>query len=379
VQRLRHYLFAPLSVAALRLVALAAATDPGTQILIEQPQLLLPLIRAARIPWPDASVAALSSSASALPWLPTPRMHFSAALRLAEPALAALQAVASVFALRRPLLDMGAPPLLLQTAAAGPAWDNTAPFVQKLSATALASVLSRRPAALAKDASNAAATGAPSADEMSSFDLEDLGSAGGTSLESAHVQCLWPLRQAAEEVLRVMCDKSGAIGALDDASAAAAPSALSGLGGDSSSSALASIAEDAANDMSGGRTSSVADGSPASAAASPLRKNTMSVGQVKSNAFHNAAMSIVASNAASRLSHAGSGSFAIYAAERSVRGAPPLGIHLQVRLARGVRGRCFCSSLNSAFSSIAGDYRHCQCDSESHHPRSISYVVPFRA
>lgn len=348
VQRLRLYLVAPLSVAALRLIALAAATDPGTQLLIDQPQTLVPIIRAARTPWPGAPLdEPLASDAEIrLPWVPSARMCYSAGLRISEPALDVLLAIAPVFALRQPLLDLGVPPLLMQVATGGPVWapraqatdasgaltENTAAaFSPRLSSMALAALLARRPDRLVR-ASTGDAAAESAEDEVSSFDLEDTGT--GAPPDATHVLWLWPLRLAAEDCLRILCDKSGSTtSALSDAAVASpAPTMLQRSSRVSVMSAgFALIAEEAAAELEtddGDAAGSLTPSPLRSPSASPLRKK--SVGVAKAALFRSAGAAVVAAQSLVRLS-SGSGSFAVSAAERSVRGAPPLVNHLQVR------------------------------------------------
>ena len=351
VQRLRLYLVAPLSVAALRLFALAAATDPGTQHLIDQPQTLVPIIRAARTPWPAAplDVPLTGDTEIRLPWVPSARMCYSAGLRISEPALGVLLAIAPVFALRPPLLDLGVPPLLMQVATGGPVWapraqstdtsgalteNAAAAFSPRLSSMALAALLARRPDRLVRASTGDATDSAE--DEVSSFDLEDTGT--GAPPDATHVLWLWPLRLAAEDCLRILCDKSGSTtSALSDASVASpAPTMLQRSSRVSVMSAgFALIAEEAAAELETDDGDAAGPLTPSplrSPSASPLRKK--SVGVTKAALFRSAGAAVVAAQSLVRLS-SGSGSFAVSAAERSVRGSPPLVNHLQVRRLQG--------------------------------------------
>ena len=195
---------------------------------------------------------------------------------------------------------------------------------------ALAALLARRPDRLIR-ASTGDAAAQSAEDEVSSFDLEDTGT--GAPPDATHVLWLWPLRLAAEDCLRILCDKSGSTtSALSDAAVASAPTMLQRSSRVSVMSAgFALIAEEAAAELETDDGDAAGSSSPSplrSPSASPLRKK--SVGVAKAALFRSAGAAVVAAQSLVRLS-SGSGSFAASAAERSVRGAPPLVNHLQVR------------------------------------------------
>ena len=310
--RARIFLGAPLLVGILRLLAWVASTDPGTQAFLGTPLLLAPVLRCARAPWWHGDTGVAPTAGSDGTWAPSVAMTCSTLLRAVPPALAVTRLLATVFAMRPLLLKVGAPLICLATAVGGVRATTSATLAaahdKRLSVGigigALSAGFSTAEVTRGGGEAASAADEAALRAEQKSADMEDMGEAGVPG--AGQSMLLWPVRLAAEGVLRVLCDRT-------DSSS----SASSG-GGD----AVADIAAEAAAAMAGDGSGGSGSGRPSMAGSSSRPSGSISAASPSRTVFMDASRAVARSMSMRRPS-AAAASFAVAANDVSVRGAAP--------------------------------------------------------
>jgi hypothetical protein len=168
-QQLRLFFASPIVASMFDVLVLSVETDPALTCYIDSPILLIPLVRCIRSPL-DQCITSKGAQKQGSEIVSRSQCG-SALLRLCLHALPFFHSIASVFALRKPLLDLGVPLCLLQLMA-GPS-----------------------------------PHGAEINDEEHAVDVEYISLAEEAVSNESHVQPIWPIRQNAEAILKTLCDR----------------------------------------------------------------------------------------------------------------------------------------------------------------------------